>query len=180
MSTVVDPSRARVLFSADLIATAVRDLGERISSYYGDGEVYMVALLGSSLFFAADLCREIKSPVEIDFLCISGYGSSEEDGGEVSVVKDVQGDLRHRNVLLVDVVAESGLTLDFAMRHVMSMGPASLRTCVLLDCADMRLADVSVDFSGLVCPSAPFAGYGLDLNGRLRHLPYICDASDLA
>lgn len=174
-----DLNSMELLYSEKSIRAAVSELGSRIEADFGDRELVIIAMLDSALFFAADLVRTLKSHVSIDFLKISGYGSEGETGGEIRVLKDITADIKNKNVLLVDVLAESGLTLDFAAKHLCGMNPSCIKICVLLDCAEMRLADVSPDYAGIVCNAASFAGYGLDIDGRFRNMPCICRLSEI-
>jgi hypoxanthine phosphoribosyltransferase len=161
-----------VLFDAATIAERVRELGARIAVDYTGREVVLVTVLRGGLFFLADLCRAIDGPVRLDFMAISSYAAGVHSGG-VRITKDLDEDIDGRHVLVVEDVIDTGLTLNYLLGVLRARGPASLEVAVLLDRDQRRIADLPIAYRGFRMPDAFVVGYGLDLAGRLRNLPYI-------
>ena len=167
------------LFGAEEIATCVRDLADRIAAVYpedGDQPVVMVVLLKGAFMFAADLIRALDRRgvhPEVDFLSASSYGSGTESSGDVQVGAVPSTDLVGRDVLLVDDILDTGRSLKKVCGMLEARGAGSIRTCVLLDKPSRRKVDVEADFVGFVVPNRFVVGYGVDLAGRYRHLPFV-------
>lgn len=149
-------------------------LAEQINAHYADSErLLMVGLLKGSVVFMADLCRRIKGHVEIDFMSVSSYGNAMTSTREVKILKDVQSDIKGRDVLIVEDLIDSGNTLN-KIREMLSLrGPKSLALCTLLDKPERREVDVHVDFIGFTIPDEFIVGYGIDYAEQYRNLPYI-------
>ena len=161
------------LYSSEIIKICVRELASKISEDFKNSEIVLVGLLNSSVFFLSDLIREIERPVFADFLCISPYGTTDNISSSVKIIKDISESIENKSVILVDTVVETGLTLDFAIKHIKSFKPARLKTCVLIDLRYSRLVDVPIDYSGLISLETGVAGYGLDINGNFRNVPFV-------
>ncbi|MCS7207631.1 MAG: hypoxanthine phosphoribosyltransferase [Dehalococcoidia bacterium] len=159
----------RVLFSTEAIQKRVAELGRQISQDYKGKEPVLVGVLRGVLCFMADLMRAISLPVAVDFMAISYYGKGEG----VRITKDLDMDIRGRDVLLVEDIVDTGMTLHCILRHVESKGPASLRVCALLDKRVRRIADVPLHYVGFEVPDEFLVGYGLDYLERYRNLPFI-------
>lgn len=161
----------RVLFTQDQIAARVAELGARITADYAGKTPLMVCILRGASVFMADLARCVDLPVEIDFMAVSSYGVAAKSSGIVRIVKDLESPLRGRDVLIVEDVLDSGLTLKYLTANLGSRGPASLEIATLLQknpaCA------VSPRYVGFDCPAEFVVGYGLDYAERYRNLPYI-------
>jgi len=162
----------RELVAPDAIAARIVQLAGEIDSVYaGVGEpVVLICVLKGSLFFTADLARELTIPVEIDAIAVRSYGAGVESSGTVQLLKDVGMPLAGRHVLLVEDVIDTGLTTSFLYDHVARHRPASLRLVSLLDKPGRRLRQVRIDFRGFVLPDGFVVGYGLDLDERFRNL----------
>lgn len=135
-------------------------------------------MLKGGLFFLADLCRAIDLPIQIDFMAVSPY--SVGAGGTVRVTKDLADDIGGVNVLLVEDVVDTGLTVNYVLSLLRAHGPARLEVCTLLDKAHRRIADVPIAYRGFTLPDNFVIGYGLDLDGRYRNLPYVASLRDEA
>ncbi|MCX8007117.1 MAG: hypoxanthine phosphoribosyltransferase [Coriobacteriia bacterium] len=169
-----DPLIERVLLTEDEIATVCSTLGARISADYRGKPLTLVALLRGGLVFLADLCRNIDLDLTLDFMAISSYGTGEA----VRIVKDLDDDVAGRHVLVVEDLVDTGLTLHYIVNVLAGRSPASVAVCTLLDRRARRIADVPIAYRGLEIPDVFVVGYGLDLGGRYRNLPYIAVVRD--
>lgn len=155
------------------IKNRVRELGAQIAADC-DGRVpLLVAILKGSVIFAADLMRAIAGPVEIDFMAVSSYGDATESSGVVKIVKDLDSTVFGRDVILIEDIIDSGLTMAYLVDHLAGQQPASLKTCSLLVREGQQAPDYEVDYVGFEIPPAFVVGYGLDVAQRYRNLPYI-------
>lgn len=159
----------RVLFSTNAIQKRVAELGRQISQDYKGKEPVLVGVLRGVLCFMADLMRAISLPVSVDLMAISYYGKGEG----VRITKDLDLDIRGRDVLLVEDIVDTGMTLHFILRYLESRGPSSLRVCALLDKRVRRIADVPIHYVGFEVPDEFLVGYGLDYLEKYRNLPFI-------
>ena len=164
-----------VLIESHAIQEKVTDLGEQISRDYGDAPdpLVLIGILKGSLFFLADLSRAISCPVEIELMSISSYGPSTRSSGIVRILKDLDVSITNRNVLIVEDIVDTGLTLSYLLRTLRARTPKSLRVCTLLDKSARRAVDVPFDYVGYTIPDEFVVGYGLDHNQRYRNLPFI-------
>jgi hypoxanthine phosphoribosyltransferase len=170
---------AGVLFDEDRIRSRVAEMGAEIGADYAGREPVLVTVLRGGLFFLADLCREIPIDMRLDFMSISSYGSVAHDGaGAVRVTKDLDEDIEGAHVLVVEDVIDTGLTLNYLLRALRARRPASLEVAVLLDRDQRRIADLPISYRGFHMPDTFVVGYGLDLDGRYRNLPYIGALAD--
>jgi len=169
-----EAGRARVLLSASELASGVARLGAAVSSAYPDG-VVLVGVLKGSVPFLADLARAISIPVEVDFLAISSYAPGT---GRVRLVKDLDLDIADRDVVLVEDVVDTGLTLNYLLGELRHRGPRSLEVCALLDKQARRIVPASLAFVGFAIADEFVLGYGLDFAGRYRNLAEVV-AGDL-
>ena len=162
-----------ILSTRQQLAQAVRELGERITrDYQGKRPVLLCILKGASVFFS-DLIREIGLPLEVEFVAVSSYGASTKSSGEVRLVKDLDRSILGRDVIIVEDIVDSGMTLNYIKNLLISRGAASLRIAALLDKPARRVAPLSVDYSCFLIPDAFVVGYGLDYNEVYRNLPDI-------
>jgi hypoxanthine phosphoribosyltransferase len=161
-----------VLWDAGQLAERVKELGAAISEDYVGREVVLITVLRGGLFFLSDLCRAVADPVRLDFMAISAYGAPEQGGG-VRITKDLDEDIEGRDVLIVEDIIDTGLTLNYLVGVLRSRAPRTLQVAVLLDRDHRRIADVPVAYRGFHMPDTFVVGYGLDLKGRYRNLPYI-------
>ncbi len=163
------PEPLRILANRAEVRRAVRRLGTELTEAYPNG-VVLIAVLKGSLIFLADLCREIRVPVEVDFLAISTY---EPDTGRVRIVKDLDRDISGRAVVLVEDIVDTGLTLGFLQAELTRREPASLAVCTLADKVARRILPTPIAFRGFEVPDVFVIGYGLDFAGRYRNLDLI-------
>ncbi|MBE0476708.1 MAG: hypoxanthine phosphoribosyltransferase [Coriobacteriia bacterium] len=162
---------ASVLIDEDRLARRIAELGERITADYATRPPLLVTVLRGGLFFLADLCRHIDLPVRIDFMAVSAY----EHGapGQVRITKDLDEPIEGVPVLVVEDIIDTGLTLNYVLRVLRQRNPSSLEVCALLDKDVRRIVDLPVAYRGFRVPDRFLVGYGLDLDGRLRALPYV-------
>lgn len=158
--------------SAEQIQEKVIELADKISRDYVGKEVIAVGILKGSFMFFADLTRNLDIPVFIDFVISSSYTRTSSTG-EVSIHYDIREDIEGKNVLLIDDIIDTGISLNHIRKKILSRRPASLKICVLLDKKDRRVVDVPVDYTGFEIPDKFVVGYGLDYNNNFRNLPYI-------
>ena len=163
-----------VLVSEEQIQAKVRELGARISVDYAGRQLTLVSVLKGSLPFMADLMRSITVPVRIDLMEVSSYGgSSTESSGLVRILKDLSASIADEDVLLVEDIIDTGLTLNYLVRYLRGKGPASLRICTLLDKPARRLVDIPVDYTGFTIEDRFVVGYGLDFGEFYRNLRFV-------
>lgn len=161
-----------LLWDSEQLSERIAQMGEAISSDYAGREVVLVTVLRGGLFFLSDLCRRVADPVRLDFMAISAYGAPEQGGG-VRITKDLDENIEGRDVLVVEDIIDTGLTLNYLLGVLRSRGPKTLQAAVLLDRDQRRIADVPIAYRGFRMPDTFVVGYGLDLKGRYRNLPYI-------
>ena len=162
-----------VLYTQEELKDAVKKLGARIThDYQGKAPLMVCILKGASVFFT-DLIREIDLPLEIEFMAISSYGASTVSSGEVRMVKDLDRPILGRDVLIVEDIVDSGMTLSFLKRTLTNRGASSLRLVALLDKPSRRTVPLSVDYSCYQIPDSFVVGYGLDYNEKYRNLPLV-------
>jgi hypoxanthine phosphoribosyltransferase len=165
---------ADVLLSEDMIQAKVAELGQRITADYTGRELTLVSVLKGSLPFMADLMRHVGLPLTIDLMEVSSYGGSmTETSGLVRIIKDLSASIDGREVLLVEDIIDTGLTLNYLMRYLRGKNPASLRICTLLDKPARRLVEIPVDYVGFTIPDQFVVGYGLDYGEHYRNLRYV-------
>ncbi|MFL6006650.1 MAG: hypoxanthine phosphoribosyltransferase [Gaiellaceae bacterium] len=164
---------SKVLIEEDAVAARVAELGADVSTDYADRDLLLVGVLKGAVFFMADLMRQLTIPCEVDFLAISSYGASTDSSGVVRILKDLDINIEGRDVLVVEDIIDSGLTLSYLMRMLESRNPASLEVCALLTKPARREIDVRVRYTGFEIPNEFVIGYGLDFGERYRNLPYV-------
>lgn len=163
----------KVLLSEEQINSLVKDIGKRISEDYRDKNLLMVSVLKGSVVFMSDLMRAIDIPCSIDFMCVSSYGAGTKSSGVVKIVKDLDINLAGFDLLLVEDILDSGLTLSYIQEVLTSRKPNSIKLCTFLDKPDRRRVNVQPDYVGAVIPDEFVVGYGLDYNEKYRNLPYL-------
>jgi hypoxanthine phosphoribosyltransferase len=164
---------SKVLIEEDAVATRVSELGAEISNDYAGKDLLLVGVLKGAVFFMADLMRSLTIPCEVDFMAISSYGASTDSSGVVRILKDLDINIEGRDVLVVEDIIDSGLTLSYLIRNLESRNPASLEICALLTKPERREIDVHVRYTGFEIPNEFVIGYGLDFGERYRNLPYV-------
>lgn len=160
-----------IIIPAEKLCARVVELGQQITQDYADKDLHLVTVLRGGLFFLTDLARAIHLPLSLDCLGISSYSGQSQ--GSVRLTKDLDENIAGRDVLIVEDIIDTGLTLAYIRRNLLMRDPASLKICTLLDRPYRRIVDISVDYVGFEIPDAFVVGYGLDWRGRYRNLPYI-------
>src|SRR5919206_826456 len=167
-------SIGEILVQPDELQHRVRELGAEISrDYAGSKDLLLIGVLKGAVFFLADLMRNIDIPCEVDFMAVSSYGSSTDSSGVVRILKDLDAPLEGRDVLIVEDIVDSGLTLQYLMRTLQTRGPASLEVCALLTKPERRKVEMPARYVGFEIPDKFAIGYGLDYAERYRNLPYV-------
>src|SRR5512144_2106348 len=170
----LDGDVAEVLLTEGEIAAKVRELGARITADYAGRELTLVSVLKGSLPFMADLMRTITIPVRIDLMEVSSYGGlTTESSGLVRILKDLSASIEGRDVLIVEDIIDTGLTLNYLLRYLRGKNPRSLRICTLLDKPARRLVEIPVDYVGFTIPDRFVVGYGLDYGELYRNLRFV-------
>jgi hypoxanthine phosphoribosyltransferase len=162
-----------VLVSADDLQRRVAELGAEISRDYIDRDLVMIGVLKGAIVFMADLMRHITVPCELDFMAVSSYGSSTDSSGVVRILKDLDASIEGRNVLIVEDIIDSGLTLQYLLRNLRARNPASLEVCALLTKPERRRVELPTRYVGFEIPNRFVVGYGLDRAQRHRNLRHI-------
>ncbi|MDA8172973.1 MAG: hypoxanthine phosphoribosyltransferase [Nitrospiraceae bacterium] len=160
------------LFSVDQIQKRVRELADRITRDYEGTDLVAVCILSGAFMFFSDLVRNIRIPIKVDFVTCSSYVKTDTTG-EVTVHSDIREDIKGKHVLLVEDIADTGITLNFLREHYSQRGPEGIKICTLLDKKARRAVDIPIDYSGFDIPNEYVVGYGLDYSNRFRNLPYI-------
>lgn len=164
-----------VMLSEEQIQAKVQELAEILNREYADKDPVFVGVLKGVVMFFADMVKRIDIPCQIDFMWISSYGSGTTSSGQMEVKRDVSADLKGRHVVILEDIFDTGSSLDFTYRHLLTKEPASLRICTLLDKPSRRKPGITLqpDYTGFVIPNEFVVGYGLDFNEHYRNLPYI-------
>ncbi len=162
-----------ILITRDQIQDAVKKLGETITRDYAGKEPVMIGILKGAVLFYSDLIREIDLPLKTEFMAISSYGSSTKTSGVVRILKDLDRDILNQDVLIVEDIVDTGLTLSYLKRALLERDPASIRIVTLLDKPARRGVELSPDYSCFTIPDAFVVGYGLDYDEKYRNLPDI-------
>jgi hypoxanthine phosphoribosyltransferase len=162
-----------VLVSAEQVQRRVAELGEQISRDYAGRSLLLVGVLKGAVFFLSDLMRFIDIPVEVDFMAVASYGSATDSSGVVRILKDLDAAIEDRDVLIVEDIVDSGLTLQYLMRNLGSRNPRTLEVCALLTKPERRKVDLPTRYVGFEIPNRFVVGYGLDYAERHRNLPFV-------
>jgi hypoxanthine phosphoribosyltransferase len=173
-------STLRVLISAEQIRTRICELGAQIDHDLPQGPIYLIAILKGACFFLADLARAVKTPVRVEFIGISSYGKGKTSSGEVKLTKDLDVSIEGYDVIVVEDIVDSGITLSYLMKLLAQRRPKSLRIATLLDKPKHRQRPVEVHYRGFEIPDEFVVGYGLDYAEDYRNLPDICVLSDIS
>ncbi len=167
-------SDLKILFDEETIQKAVKEMASRLNSDYGDEEVYLVSVLKGSVMFAVDLAKELKMPLQMEFIRLSSYGSSMTSSGKVNAVDITLPDLNNKNVLIVEDIIDTGHTAKFLVDFIkQNFHVKSLKFCSLLDKKVKRVVYIDADYYCFEVDDKFLVGYGLDLDGHFRNLPYI-------
>jgi hypoxanthine phosphoribosyltransferase len=162
-----------IIISQEELQRRVSELAAEISRDYAGRELFLMGVLKGAIFFVADLTRQIDLECELDFMAVSSYGSLTDSSGVVRILKDLDSSIEGRDVLIVEDVVDSGLTLGYLLRSLRSRNPRSLEVCALLVKPDRRRVELPIRYVGFEIPNRFVVGYGLDLDQRYRNLPYV-------
>lgn len=170
----------KTLITAEQIQSRILELSLEIVQDFSRDMLVVIGLLTGSFMFLADLIRQLnrlENVLCIDFMMVSSYGSNMHSSNKVRILKDIQQNIHHRSVLLVDDILDTGQTLHAVIKHLMRKKPEQIRTCVMLDKSDNRKVPCRADYIGFQIPNTFVVGYGLDYNSRFRELPYVASMS---
>ncbi|WIF94774.1 hypoxanthine phosphoribosyltransferase [Caminicella sporogenes] len=168
----------KILFNEEEIKEKVAELGKQISKDYENKDLVVVGVLKGANVFLSDLIRKISIPITIDFMAVSSYGFSTESSGVVKILKDLDFSIEGKNVLIVEDIVDTGLTLKYLYENLKSRKPKSIKICSLLDKHERRKVDIEVDYIGFEIPDAFIVGYGIDYAEKYRNLPFIASLKE--
>ena len=166
--------QVKILIRRDQIAKAVDRLASEIKRDYQDKQPLLIGVLKGSFVFMADLIRQLDSPLELDFVRLSSYGPARESSGKVRVIQGVKTPVKGKDVLVIEDIVDTGITISFLLDYLKKKQPASLKLCALTDKPSRRKVPVPIDYLGFTVPNEFVVGYGLDCDQRFRNLPDIC------
>jgi hypoxanthine phosphoribosyltransferase len=173
-----DPAIGTILIEEDALAARIVELGAEISADYAGRELFLVGVLKGAVFFVADLMRHLSLHCAIDFMAVASYGSSTDSSGVVRILKDLDASIEGRDVLIVEDIVDSGLTLNYLLRTLKARNPASLEVCALLTKPERLKVQLPIRYVGFEIPNQFAIGYGLDYGERYRNLPYVAALSE--
>jgi hypoxanthine phosphoribosyltransferase len=173
MVSDADDAIGEILVPAEDLASRVRELAAEISRDYAGRDLLLIGVLKGAVFFLSDLMRHLEIPVEVDFMAVASYGSATKSSGVVRILKDLDAVIEGRDVLIVEDIVDSGLTLQYLLRNLAGRDPASLEVCALLIKPDRQKVDLQARYVGFEIPNRFAIGYGLDHAERYRNLPYV-------
>ncbi len=173
-----DAAIGEILVTPDALQARIRELGQQITRDYAGREPLLVCVLKGAVFFLSDLMRSIELPCEVDFMAVASYGSATQSSGVVRILKDLDAVIEGRDVIIVEDIVDSGLTLQYLLRNLKARGPASLAVCVLLTKPERLKVDLSPRYVGFEIPNRFVVGYGLDYAEQYRNLPYVAALND--
>ncbi|MBJ7520423.1 MAG: hypoxanthine phosphoribosyltransferase [Solirubrobacteraceae bacterium] len=168
-----DDAVGEILVQPDELARRVRELGAQISEDYAGRDLLLICVLKGAMFFLADLMRRIDVPCEVDFMAVASYGSATDSSGVVRILKDLDAAIEGREVLIVEDIVDSGLTLHYLLRNLGARNPASMEVCALLTKPERRKVELEPRYVGFEIPNRFVIGYGLDHAERYRNLPFV-------
>ena len=167
-------TKLRVLFSRDEIEATVKRLADEISKDYEGKYPLLIGILKGSFMFMADLIRHLDFPLEVEFIGLSSYGRSRETSGRIKVVQGLRSSVKGRDVVVIEDIVDTGLTIAFLLDYLRKKKSASLKLCALTDKSSRRQVPVTIDYLGFTVPDKFIVGYGLDWGEKFRNLPDIC------
>lgn len=170
----MDFDKVDIMFDEAEVMAKIEELGKQITQDYQGKNLLVVGILKGAFIFMADLIRKIDLPIEIDFMLVSSYGSSTVSSGEVKIVKDLDDSIKNKDVLIVEDIVDTGLTLKYITEILNKREPNSVKVCCLLDKPSRRTADIIPDYVGFTIPDEFIVGYGLDYAEMYRNYPAVC------
>src|SRR2546422_11587438 len=171
--SVFDNDIEQILITGQEIQSKIAELGKQITQDYQGRDLLLVGVLKGAFVFMADLSRHIGLPLEFDFMAVSSYGAATQTSGVVRILKDLDHEIQGRNVLLVEDIVDSGLTLSYLLKNLRTRRPKSLQVCALLQKAGVQQVPLDIKYRGFEIPPVFVVGYGLDFGERFRNLPYV-------
>jgi hypoxanthine phosphoribosyltransferase len=168
-----DDAIGETLVPADALQQRIRELAAEVSRDYAGKDLVLIGVLKGAVFFLSDLMRHLTVPVEIDFMAVASYGSATRSSGVVRILKDLDAAIEGRDVLIVEDIVDSGLTLQYLLRNLAGRNPRSLEVCALLIKPERRKVELHTRYVGFEIPNRFAIGYGLDHGERYRNLPYV-------
>jgi hypoxanthine phosphoribosyltransferase len=168
-----EPDIDRILITGEEIQAKLAELGERIGNDYAGRKLLLVGVLKGAFVVMADLARYIRLPLEFDFMAVSSYGAATQTSGVVRILKDLDHEIADRDVLLVEDIVDSGLTLNYLLKNLRTRRPASLEVCALLQKPEVQRVSLDIKYQGFEIPAVFVVGYGLDYDERFRNLPFV-------
>jgi hypoxanthine phosphoribosyltransferase len=175
-----DEHIGEILVQADELQHRIKEMAAEVSRDYEGKDLLLIGVLKGAVFFLADLMRHLDIPCEVDFMAVASYGSTTDSSGVVRILKDLDAPLEGRDVLIVEDIVDSGLTLQYLMRTLEARGPASLEVCALLTKPERRKVEMPARYVGFEIPDKFAIGYGLDYAERYRNLPYVAALTGIA
>jgi hypoxanthine phosphoribosyltransferase len=170
---VDDDAIGEILVKAEELQNRVRELAAEISRDYADRDLVLIGVLKGAVFFLSDLMRQLEVPCEVDFMAVASYGSATKSSGVVRILKDLDAVIEGRDVLIVEDIVDSGLTLQYLLRNLGARNPRSLEVCALLTKPERRKVHLPTRYVGFEIPNRFVIGYGLDHGERYRNLPFV-------
>jgi hypoxanthine phosphoribosyltransferase len=170
---MVDPAIGETLVSAEQLQRRVGELSAQVSADYEGRDLVLIGVLKGAVLFLADLMRQLTVPCEVDFMAVSSYGSATDSSGVVRILKDLEAPIEGRDVLVVEDIIDSGLTLQYLVRNLRARAPGSLEICALLTKPERRRVELPIRYVGFEIPNRYVVGYGLDYAQRYRNLSYV-------
>jgi hypoxanthine phosphoribosyltransferase len=170
---MAEPGVGEILVQRDDLQHRVRELAAEVSRDYSGRSLLLVGVLKGAVFFLSDFMRHLEVPCEVDFMAVSSYGSQTDSSGVVRILKDLDAPIAGRDVLIVEDIVDSGLTLSYLLRTLKARDPASLEVCALLTKPERRKVELPIKYVGFEIPNRFAIGYGLDHAERFRNLPYV-------
>jgi hypoxanthine phosphoribosyltransferase len=168
-----DPDIDQILITGEEIQAKIESLGREITEDYRGRDLLLIGVLKGAFVVMADLSRHIRLPLQFDFMAVSSYGASTKTSGVVRILKDLDLEIEGRNVLLVEDIIDSGLTLAYLLKNIRTRGPASLEVCALFRKTEVQQVALDIRYQGFELPPVFVVGYGLDYDERYRNLPYL-------
>lgn len=169
----MENKKINILIDEEKIKTRIKEIGIEISKDYESKKLYVLSLLRGSFIYTADLVRQVSVPTKIGFMTTSSYGHNEESSGKVNIIHDVPDDITGYDVLIVDDIVDTGITMKFVVEHLKSLGANSVKSCVLLDKPERRKVEISPDYCCFQIPDVFVVGYGLNYGDYYRNIPYV-------
>ena len=163
-----------IMISEEEISKRVKELGKQLTEDYKGKELLVVGILKGCMLFLSDLVRTIELPLTMDFMVVSSYGATTKSSGVVRIIKDLEREIEGKDVLIVEDIVDTGLTLSYLVENFKARNPKSVKVCSLLDKPDRRKAQVDIQYVGFKIPDEFVVGYGLDYGENYRNLPFVC------